>query len=94
MRRLLLASAAIAGVVALAPTGAQAQYNPGGYSGTLSNPTRVYVTPGGYAASPPPPAPARPFFYNPPGYRSGAYYDYRHFGDPTTQDSLMTCAYC
>jgi hypothetical protein len=28
------------------------------------------------------------------GYGSGAYYDYRHFGDPTTRDSLATCAYC
>lgn len=95
MRKIVtLATAAALGAVAMAaPNAAQAQY----YGGYLNQP-RGYGTPS-YAPPPPPPAyvPSRPrVVVTPPsyGYGSGAYYDYRKFGDPSTQDSLMTCAYC
>jgi hypothetical protein len=86
------AAAALGALAMAAPNAAQAQY----YGGYLNQP-RGYGTPS--YAPPPPPAyiPSRPrVVVTPPsyGYGSGAYYDYRKFGDPTTQDSLMTCAYC
>jgi hypothetical protein len=95
MRELPISAAAVVICAALvcvpASTAAQAQYNPGGYSGSLANPgpaSRITVTP-----APPPPA-ARPFFYTPPGYQGGGYYDYRRYGPPNTRDALDTCAYC
>jgi hypothetical protein len=96
MRKIVtIATAAALGAIAIAaPNAAQAQY----YGSYLNQP-RGYGTPS-YAPPPPPPAayaPSRPrVVVTPPsyGYGSGAYYDYRKFGDPTTQDSLMTCAYC
>ncbi len=95
MRNRLISSAAIGGgtalVAAAAPGGAQAQYNPGGYSGSLASPgpaSRITVTPA------PLPPPNRPFFYTPPGYQGGGYYDYRRYGPPNTRDALDTCAYC
>lgn len=94
MRQIVtIATAAALGAIAMtAPNAAQAQY----YGGYLNQP-RGYGTP--YYAPPPPPPPvySRPrVVVTPPsyGYGSGAYYDYRHFGDPTTRDSLATCAYC
>jgi hypothetical protein len=41
-----------------------------------------------------PSAYARPHVYVAPGYGNRAYTDYRHYGEPTTQDSLLTCSYC
>ena len=84
------AAAALGAIAMAAPNAAQAQY----YGGYLNQP-RGYGTPS--YAPPPPPAYTRPrVTVTPPsyGYGSGAYYDYRKFGDPTTQDSLMTCSYC
>jgi len=94
MRKLvtILAGAAALGATAVAaPTAAQAQY----YGGYITQ--QPYFAPRAYA--PPayaPPAYARPRVYVTPsyGYGSGAYDDYRKFGDPTTRDSLATCAYC
>ncbi len=86
-------TAAAFGAAVAAPTASQAQYY-----GSYMNQPRGYGTPY-YAPPPPPPAyvPSRPrVVVTPPsyGYGSGAYYDYRKFGDPTTRDSLATCAYC
>lgn len=85
MHKLLTTSAVIASLAALgtiaAPTGAEAQYY-GGYQ-------RTYPTYRAY------PAPSyRPFFYTPPSYRGGGYYDYRRYGYPGSRDALDTCAYC
>jgi hypothetical protein len=92
MRRFLMAAAVAATPVTIsAPTGAQAQYNSGGYSGSLANPPRAYTAP--VQAAPAAPA-YRPFFYTPPGYQGGGYYDYRRYGPPNTRDALDTCAYC
>ena len=92
---ILAASAMLGAVFMAAPNDARAQYY-----GSYINQPRSYATPS-YAPPPPPayapPAYARPrVVVTPPsyGYGSGAYYDYRHFGDPTTQDSLLTCSYC
>ncbi len=86
------ATFSVAAFVAIATSGrAQAQYNAGGYSGSLAAPgpaSRITVTP----AAPPPPY--RPFFYTPPGYQGGGYYDYRRLGSPNTRDALDTCSYC
>jgi hypothetical protein len=87
-----ITAAAFGAIAMAAPNVAQAQY----YGGYLNQP-RGYGTPS--YAPPPPPAPvySRPrVVVTPPsyGYGSAAYTDYRKFGDPTTQDSLMTCAYC
>ena len=90
MRKILMitAIAAIFSAIAMAaPAAAQTQY----YGSYLNQP-RSYGPPS--YAPPPPPAYTRPGVYVRPGYGSGAYYDYRHFGDPTTQDSLLTCSYC
>jgi len=90
---ILAATAALGAIALAAPTGAQAQYY-----GAYINQPRAYVPPA-YAPPPvyAPPAYDRPrVVVTPPsyGYGSGAYYDYRKFGDPTTRDSLATCAYC
>jgi hypothetical protein len=95
MRKILIASTAIASlaglVIVAAPGAAQAQYNYGGYSGSIVVRPPAYAPP----AYEPPPAPAyRPFFYTPPGYQGGGYYDYRRYGPPNTRDALDTCAYC
>jgi hypothetical protein len=86
---ILAATAALGAIGIAAPTGAQAQY----YGGYITQ--QPYFAPRAYA---PPvytaPAYARPHVYVTPGYGSGAYADYRRFGDPTTRDSLATCAYC
>lgn len=66
------------------------------YYGSYINQPRGYAPPA-YVPPPPvyaPPAYARPRVYVMPRYESNAYTDYRHFGDPTTRDSLATCAYC
>ena len=87
-------TAAALGAAIASPATAQAQYY-----GSYINQPRTYGTPS-YAPPPPPvytaPAYPRPrVTVTPPyGYGSGAYYDYRRFGDPTTRDSLDTCAYC
>jgi hypothetical protein len=97
MRRIVTIAAMAAGLsalAALAAAPAQAQY----YGGYLNQP-RSYGPPS-YVPPPPianPPSYVRPrVTVTPPryGYGSGAYWDYRHYGDPTTQDSLLTCAYC
>ncbi|MGE3987130.1 hypothetical protein [Pseudorhodoplanes sp.] len=97
MRKIVAIAAAgmTLGLIATATLdAAQAQY----YGGYLNQP-RSYAPPS-YVPPPPayaPPAYSRPrVVVTPPsyGYGSGAYFDYRHFGDPTTQDSLLTCAYC
>jgi|GEM_PF-3457350 len=85
-------TAAAFGAAMAMPQVAQAQY----YGGYLNQP-RGYGTPNYAPPPPPPPVYSRPrVVVTPPsyGYGSGAYYDYRKFGDPTTQDSLTTCAYC
>jgi len=98
MIRIISVTAAVAalGLTAIAaPTAAQAQY----YGSYLNQP-RSYGTP--YYVPPPPPAYTAPAYTRPRvvvtpptyGYGSGAYFDYRHYGDPTTRDSLATCAYC
>lgn len=73
-----------------APAAAQSQY----YGSYLNQPRSyappAYVPPPAYS----PPAYTRPGVYVTPGYGNRAYYDYRHYGDPTTQDSLLTCSYC
>jgi hypothetical protein len=90
----IAAAAAVFGIIAAAtPSSAQTPY----YGSYLNQP-RSYAPPA-YAPPPVPPPPVytRPrVVVTPPsyGYGSGAYYDYRHFGDPTTRDSLNTCAYC
>jgi hypothetical protein len=94
--RKIVTIAAIAvsfGTIAVAgPTAAQAQY----YGGYLNQP-RSYAPP---AYVPPPPVYAAPPVYTrprvivTPSYNGGGYYDYRQYGDPTTRDSLATCAYC
>jgi hypothetical protein len=95
MRKIVViaSAAAVSGAIALAgPTAAQAQY----YGGYINQP-RGYATPSYAPPPPPPPVYSRPrVVVTPPsyGYGSGAYYDYRKFGDPTTQDSLLTCSYC
>lgn len=78
-------AAALGAVAMAAPDTAQAQY----YGGYMNQP-RAYAPP----AAPPVYRPR--VVVTPPsyGYGSNAYTDYRHFGDPTTQDSLLTCAYC
>ena len=89
MRKILTitVTAAIFSATAMAaPAAAQTQY----YGSYLNQP-RSY---GPSYAPPPPPAYTRPNVYVEPGYGNRAYYDYRHFGDPTTQDSLLTCSYC
>ena len=86
-------AAALGAIAMAAPGTAQAQY----YGGYMNQP-RAYAPP----AYTPPPVFAAPPVYRPRvvvtppsyGYGSNAYTDYRHFGDPTTQDSLLTCAYC
>jgi hypothetical protein len=99
MRKIVtLATIAAAFIAMAAPAAAQTAY----YGSYLNQP-RSYGTPS-YAPPPPPPAyippPPPPVSARPgitvtrPGYGSGAYYDYRHFGDPTTRDSLLTCSYC
>jgi hypothetical protein len=95
MRKVVVIPAAAAALIAVAvtvPTGAQAQYY-----GSYINQPRYYAPPA-YA---PPPVYVAPPVYRPrvvvtPGYynNGAAYTDYRHFGDPTTRDSLATCAYC
>ncbi len=97
MRKLVTIAAAavtLGSVAAAVPTAAQAQYY-----GSYINQPRGYGQP--YYAPPPPaytaPTYSRPrVVVTPPsyGYGSGAFTDYRHFGDPTTRDSLATCAYC
>jgi hypothetical protein len=90
MRKIFMTTvtAAIFGAIAMAaPAAAQTQY----YGSYLNQP-RNYGPPS--YVPPPPPAYTRPNVYVAPGYGNRAYYDYRHFGDPTTQDSLMTCSYC
>lgn len=85
-------TAAAFGAAIAAPNAAQAQY----YGGYLNQP-RAYAPPSYAPPPPPPPVYSRPrVVVTPPsyGYGSGTYYDYRHFGDPTTRDSLATCAYC
>jgi hypothetical protein len=73
-------TAAAFGAFAMAvPAAAQTQY----YGSYLNQP-RSYA----------PPAYARPNVYVAPGYGNRAYTDYRHYGDPTTRDSLLTCSYC
>ena len=86
----ILAGAATFGALAVAaPSDAQAQYY-GGYATQ-----QPYYAPRAYAPPPyAPPAYVRPRVYVTPGYYGGGYYDYRRFGDPTTRDSLATCAYC
>lgn len=89
---ILAGAATLAALAIAAPTAAQAQY----YGGYITQ--QPYFAPRAYA--PPaytPPVYSRPHVtVTPPsyGYGSGAYYDYRRFGDPTTRDSLATCAYC
>lgn len=79
---ILAATAALGAVAVTATTGAQAQYY-GGYA------PRYYAPPV-YAAPV-----YRPRVYVTPGYGyGGGYSDYRRFGDPSTRDSLATCAYC
>lgn len=96
MRRLLtIAAAATLGAIAAA-TPARAQTS---YYGSYINQPRGYAPP---SYVPPPPTYAAPTYarprvtVTPPSYGrgSGAYWDYRHFGDPSTRDSLDTCAYC
>jgi hypothetical protein len=94
MRRIVTIAATAVSLAAAATT-AQAQY----YGSYLNQP-RSYAPPA-YVPPPPvytaPPAYTRPrVVVTPPsyGYGSGGYYDYRQYGDPTTRDSLATCAYC
>jgi hypothetical protein len=90
MRSLLTITVTLVAITAAAPVQAQ-------YYGSYINQPRGYAPPV-YA---PPPVYAAPPVYRPrvvvtPGYynNGAAYTDYRHFGDPTTRDSLATCAYC
>jgi hypothetical protein len=95
MTRIVTIAALAAALGAVAAVPAQAQY----YGGYLNQPPRNYGPPS-YVPPPPianPPSYVRPrVTVTPPsyGYGSGAYWDYRHYGDPTTRDSLATCAYC
>jgi hypothetical protein len=80
--------AAIADAVAAAPYAQQVQnYGNYGYR-TLQQP---YAQPQPYT---PPTFNLPPPTYVAPRYNSNAYWDYRHYGDPTTRDSLNTCSYC
>lgn len=89
MRKIVtIATTATAFFAMAAAAAAQNQY----YGGYLNQP-RSYRSPS-YAPPPAYAAPARPGIYVSPGYGSNAYFDYRHYGDPTTQDSLLTCSYC
>lgn len=93
MRKFVTIASIAVSLAVEAATAAQAQY----YGSYLNQP-RSYAPPA-YA---PPPVYAAPVYTRPRvvvtppsyGYGSGAYYDYRYFGDPTTRDSLATCAYC
>jgi hypothetical protein len=90
MRRIVLVATTVAAFIAMAAS-AVAQT---AYYGSYLNQPRAYAPPPPPTYTPPP-APARPgITVTPPGYGSGAWYDYRHFGDPTTRDSLLTCSYC
>lgn len=85
-------AAAIADAVAAMPA-AQTVQNYGNYGyRTLQQP---YAQPQPYtppAFNLPPPTYVAP---RTTPYFGGAYYDdYRKYGDPTTRDSLATCAYC
>ena len=94
MRKIVTMTAAAAGLMLwVAPAGAQYQYNPGGYSGSITVRPPAYAPPA--YAPPPPPAPTdRPVVSTPREYPGGGYYDYRRYGDPGSRDSLLTCSYC